>query len=776
MPGLSTASTNTAPIAGDPSPWIDHPAIPQVSLEQLLDSNPVPTFVINADHVITHWNHACELIIGTPAHEMVGTRNQWKAFYPEQRPVLADIIVDDGGEALVDKFYGGKFRHSKIIPNAVEVEDFFPNFPGGGRWLFFTATPLHDDKGNIVGAIETLQDITDQKIAEQGLKRAKEEILEREALLHSAIEAIGESFAVYDAEDKLAFCNEEYRQVYPATAPAIVVGNRFEDIVRYGAERGQYLEAVGRVDAWVAERMALHRADESELIQHLKDGRWLKIRERKTTNGHTVGFRVDITDFYRAKEAAEAANQAKSQFLATMSHEIRTPMNGILGMAQILMNPNLAEDERQEYVRAILRSGQVLLALLNDILDLSKVEAGKLEIHTEDFSPVDLVGRSVQLFLQPAQKKNTKLTWESSLAASTQHAGDAIRLHQMLTNLISNAVKFTSDGRIVVTVEEYAATADRQFLEFSVSDTGAGIPPEKVLELFKPFSQIDNSATRQQGGTGLGLSIVKKLAKMMGGDAGVTSEVGKGSRFWFRVEAPRSAQATPAPATTEARQEVVTVFSGHILIAEDDPLHRKILKAMLIKLGASVTEVEDGLQAVGAVTQGQPFDLILMDLRMPCLDGMDAAEQIRQWQTSQHQKALPIIAITASVYDEDRQRCEAVGIHDLIAKPIDFATLSQQLEKYLPFERRAKSQPVAVATGPAEMPLDIPRIDSIVAELKPLLQYRKFDALSRIRHLKSALANTRLEPDVELIADTLKGMNFDHALSLLNKLQASLPR
>ncbi len=763
--------------SGESKSWIDIPPILDVSLEQLLDSNPVPMFVVNTDHVITHWNHACELIIGAPAYEMVGTRNQWKAFYPEQRPVLADIMVNGGASELVGKFYGGKYRQSKIIPGAIEAEDFFPNFPGGGRWLFFTATPLRDNKGTIVGAIETLQDVTERKITEQNLERVKENLQERESLLHSAIETIGEAFAVYDAEDKLAFCNEEYRQIYATTAPAIVVGSTFEQIVRYGAEHGQYQEAVGRTDEWVAERLAQHRNNESELVQHLDDGRWLKIRERKTDKGHTVGFRVDITDIVRAREAAEAANQAKSQFLAAMSHEIRTPMNGILGMAQILLNAALSEEDRQEYVRTILRSGQVLLALLNDILDLSKVEAGKLELQTSVFSPVDLLGRAVQLFSLPAKNKNIDISWESALVASRQYLGDPLRLHQMLSNLISNAVKFTAQGKIVVAVSEQLVSADRRFLEFSVTDTGSGISPGNIEHLFKPFSQIDNSARRQSSGTGLGLSIVRKFSKMMGGDAGVQSELGKGSRFWFRIEAPPGDDKLAA-----AQDEMLGVeggtsirFSGRILIVEDDPIHRKIVEAMLTKLGISVAIAEDGLQAVAAVGNQEAFDLILMDITLPHLDGIEAAKRIRHWQESQHQAIRPIIAISASAYEEDRQKCECAGIEDLVAKPIDFSLLIKQLEKYLPFERMNGTE-ITPTADDTERPVDLELLRGLISELTPLILNRKFDALGRVKQLKSAAANSKFENNVALIENTLKGMGFEQALSQLNELSASLTR
>jgi len=779
MSAISTsASYEDIQIVGEAASWIDVPSIPQVSLEQLLDSNPVPTFVINADHVITHWNRACELIIGVPAFEMVGTRDQWKAFYPQPRPVLADIIVNGETDGLVEKYYKGKYSPSKTIPNAIEAEDFFPNFPGGGRWLFFTATPLRDNNGKVVGAIETLQDATERKIAEHRLQKVTEQMRERELLLRSSIETIGEAFVIYDAEDKLAFFNEEYRHTYATSAPVIEVGKSFEEIIRYGAEHGQYRDAIGRVDQWVAERLAVHNSGQGEFVQRLDNGRWLKIRERKTELGHTVGFRVDVTEFYLAKEAAEAANLAKSQFLATMSHEIRTPMNAILGMAQILLNPEVLEENRQEYIWAILRSGQVLLTLLNDILDLSKVEAGKVAIQSELFSPVDLVSTATHLFSIQARNKNLQLSWQSDIHPHEQFLGDSQRLQQMMSNLISNAVKFTAKGSVRVEAKVSENIADQCILEFAVHDTGPGIAADKLATLFTPFSQLDNSSTRQYGGTGLGLSIVKKLAKLMGGDAGVETELGVGATFWFRIQTALAPRGPALELTNDRKLDRSNVrLSGHVLVVEDDPIHQKVIQSMLKKLGLSTCLVGDGQAAVNAITQGQIFDLVLMDITLPVLDGIKATIQIRQNPATAQ---LPIVALTASAFDEDRRRCQAVGINDFMAKPIEVATLMACLGKYLPYQATLTDQASSFnAESLAAKPqgarhIDVELVRSLIAEIRPLLALRKFDALARTKHLKTVLAQTHLESDIDAISAVLKEMNFEQAIKRLDHLASSL--
>jgi len=241
----------------------------------------------------------------------------------------------------------------------------------------------------------------------------------------------------------------------------------------------------------------------------------------------------------QARAGAESANIAKTQFLATMSHELRTPLTGLLGMADILCQPDVSSEERQEYAQIILNSGKTLLALLNDILDLSKVEAGRLEIALADFHPAPLLEELTTLFGEPARRKGVSISaiWEGSPAA--HYVSDPIRVRQMLTNLIANAVKFTDQGSIRVEGRELRRHGAVSELEFAVVDTGMGIAREKLPLLFQPFSQVDNSNARQSGGTGLGLSIVRRIAQLMGGDAGVASEPGKGSRFWVRIQATR---------------------------------------------------------------------------------------------------------------------------------------------------------------------------------------------------------------------------------------------
>ncbi len=420
-----------------------------------------------------------------------------------------------------------------------------------GRWEIRYAA---DGSASLL--IGTVQDVTQAVVAEERLRRS-------EMILHSAIDTINEAFAVFDPDDRLIYCNDKYREVYPSVAELIQPGVRFETIIRALAERGAPGVPAEDIEGWVARCLAAHR-EGSVTIQRTDNDRWLRILERTTPEGYIVGFRVDITELVQAKEAAEAANIAKSRFLATMSHEIRTPMNGILGMAQLLLGPDVSDQEREESARVILNAGQGLLGLLNDILDLAKVEAGKMSLEMGEVAPASLIEEIRQLYQGNASQRGLELK-ASWTGPNRRYRGDAQRLRQMLANLVSNALKFTEKGEVRIEAGEIDRDGSRATLEFAVIDTGIGIPPEKLDLLFKPFSQVDSTATRQHGGTGLGLSIVRSLAELMGGESGVESTPGVGSRFWIRIPAEALGDATgkdAKPATCDG-----AIFSPEALLS-----------------------------------------------------------------------------------------------------------------------------------------------------------------------------------------------------------------
>ena len=552
-----------------------------------------------------------------------------------------------------------------------------------GRWIWVldrgkVARWTEDGKPLLISG--THQDITRRKEAEERYRNS-------EQLLRSAIDTIGEAFVIFDENDRLLACNEQYRAFYQASRPIIEIGRSFEEIIRYGVACGQYLDAVGREEAWIAERLRQHRQGNTELIQQLDGGRWLKIRERLTPSGHIVGFRVDITSLVKAKETAEAANIAKSRFLATMSHEIRTPMNGILGMAQLLMSDEVTAGERFDYARTILESGQTLLTLLNDILDLSKVEAGHLELERRPFRAARLIDDIQALFRESAHQKGLTLRAEWRSPRTSSYLGDQHRLRQMLSNLLSNALKFTAAGEVALVACELGRIDGQAEIEFSVSDTGPGIAADAIPRLFRPFSQLDSSSTRVFGGTGLGLSIVHQLARLMGGDAGVESTPGVGSRFWIRVRI-EVADAADCPERDEAGEgespSITQAMRGHVLVVEDNPVNRKVIAALLHKLTLRVSLAEDGAQALSVLAGDPSIDLVLMDLHMPVLDGLAATRQLRTHEArAGNEHRMPVIALTAAAFDEDRQHAESAGMDDFLTKPVALAQLRQKLAKWL---------------------------------------------------------------------------------------------
>ena len=647
-------------------------------LNNILEGTHVGTWEWNVQTGAAVFNERWAAIIGYTLDELAPVSiDTWMKFaHPD------DLKLS---QELLEKHFAGELGY-------YECESRMRHKDGHWVWVLDrgkVASWTPEDKPLLMSG--THQDITSRKDAEARL-------LEAEALLRSAVETIGEAFVVYDAEDRLVFCNEKYRELYYLSAPVIEPGRSFEEIIRYGVERGQYKGAISREEAWIAERLAAHRQANQELIQQLDDGRWLKITERRTPSGHIVGFRVDVTEFYRAREAAEAANTAKSRFLATMSHEIRTPMNGILGMAQMLLMPTLTDDDRQDYARIILNSGQTLLALLNDILDISKVEAGKLELESAALDPAQIIHEIQVLFAETAGHKGLRIEsgWIGATAQPGQpgqrYLGDPHRLRQMLSNLVGNALKFTAQGHIRIEAREVERDGPHALLEFRVTDTGIGIPEEKQALLFKAFSQADSSTTRQFGGTGLGLSLVRSMAKLMGGDVGLDSEAGHGACFWFRIRA--DLLAVGVDSRDDVRQAIVGAddtamgvrpgsFTGRILVVDDNATNRLVLKAMLNKPGVRCDFVEDGQQAVDAITRGMAPDLVLMDCQMPVMDGYQATLQIRRWETEHARPRLPIVALTASAFEDDRQHCLEVGMDDFLAKPIDIEKLTATLGRWL---------------------------------------------------------------------------------------------
>ena len=670
------------------------------------------------------------------------------------------------------------FKAHKADPNLGDFISQPVRNKGNGKWTFYISRRLNDARGNFLGlvlvgmSVEVITNFYERVARNLGegatisLFRSDLTLLTRWPHRDEVIGTVNRSGSAFEIVEM----RKKNEDVVLRSTPRFSTG---ESVLRLSAVRKAeryplYVVFVVTDDLFLASwrrSMVFIAAVTLAGVLILSFGLMALVRNLEQRE-------ADMEEMGRLKLAAESANLAKSRFLATMSHEIRTPMNGMLGMAQMLLSPNLKPGDQQDYARTILTSGQTLLTLLNDVLDFSKIEAGKFKFESVVFEPGQIIHDTTSLFAGYAGNKDLRLDGAWYGPPGQRYEADAYRLRQMLSNLVGNGIKFTASGQIHVEGREIRRDGESAMLEFSVSDTGMGIPADKQGLLFHPFSQVDTSTTREFGGSGLGLSIVSSLARLMGGDVGVESEQGKGARFWFRIradivpmgedsrQAGRADTAGPVPAT----------WRGRVLVVEDDPTNRRVVEALLTKLGLAVTLANDGQEGVKAMQAAERPDLVLMDIHMPVLDGYGATEQIRRWEQNKGMARLPVVALSADVFAAARERAMLAGMDDFLSKPISVDALKSILGKWLGAGSAAlPGMPVRSGTRS----LDKPRFLDLVAEIEPLLAQNKFDAIGRFKDLQDLAADTFLATEIDEIAAMLGQFRFDAALERLHRVAAT---
>ena len=491
--------------------------------------------------------------------------------------------------------------------------------------------------------------------------------------LREAIDAMPDGLAFYDSHDRLVIWNARYAEINPEIADILTQGATFREIVQTGIDRGHYPEAEGREAEWLDERMTARSRLSCAMEQKTSDDRWLKVQDRRTADGGVVTLVNDITELKRdaeilaaARDAAEAANRAKSEFLANMSHEIRTPLNGVIGVAQALSGTPMNE-RQQEMLELIRSSGATLQHLLSDILDLARVESGRMELRSEPFDLAKAVNEAAQLYAAQAEEKGLRFFVEAPEDTRVWIDGDVVRLKQILTNLVSNAVKFTTQGLVSLSISRGVGAEGEPVFRFMVSDTGVGFDAAARARLFSRFEQADGTITRRFGGTGLGLAICRELAGMMGGDLDCESEPDGGSTFILTV--PLNEVAAPVRET--APIEVSSAQPDRplrVLLADDHPTNRKVVELVLSQIDVELVVTEDGAEALAAF-RDHAFDVVLMDMQMPVMDGLTATREIRLHEAAMGAPRTPVVMLTANALPEHMAAAREAGADHHLSKP-----------------------------------------------------------------------------------------------------------
>ncbi|GAB4261880.1 MAG: hypothetical protein Kow0065_12480 [Methylomicrobium sp.] len=573
---------------------------------------------------------------------------------------------------------------------------------GAERWISHTCKPIYGERGEYLGRHGVIRDITAARETEAQLRK-----------LVLAVEQSPESIVITNLQTEIEYVNEAFVQNTGYRRDEVIGKNPrvLQSGITPKATYDGLWEAMMRGDSWKGE-FVNKRKDGSEYVEFAiitplrqADGRithYVAVKEditEKKRNGEELDrYRHHLEDLVASRTAeletarklADAANQAKSAFLANMSHEIRTPMNAILGLTFLLRQSPLSA-EQHERLNKIDISAQHLLSIINDILDLSKIEAGRLQLEQTDFALDTILDHIRSLIAEQAKAKGLTVEVQYDRVPDWLR-GDPTRLRQALLNYAGNAVKFTETGGIVLRAKLLQENEDELLIRFEVQDTGIGIAKDKLPLLFEAFMQSDATITRKYGGTGLGLAITKRLALMMGGSVGVDSVLGQGSTFWFTVRLQRGRGVMPPAESVEKSDRAETLLRRHhagarVLVAEDNPINREVVIELLHSVGLSVDIAENGAVALAKVHRAH-YDLVLMDMQMPEMDGLDATRGIRAHPEFAR---LPILAMTANAYEEDRRACFQAGMNDFVAKPVIPESLYDAVLRWLACDGKTRA-------------------------------------------------------------------------------------
>ncbi|MCZ8123207.1 MAG: ATP-binding protein [Magnetospirillum sp.] len=657
----------------------------RLGLELAVETAQVGWWEVDSATGARNWSPRARDIWGIGRDVSASQETYLAAIHPDDVTQAVNLTADNVGTVVRHyrvRHAGGEIRHVRQHTRAERNAD-----------------------GTVRRIMGTVIDVTDIENLRTAAERAK-------ATLDGALDAMDEGFALFDAQERLVTCNRTYKRLRPGAAARAVPGAKFADILEAAIDDIHPREATEQRAALIAWRLAKFRDPDGPIEIVRADGTTIEVTETRSDAGYTVSIYRDVTqerraaaELVRAKALAEQANYAKSRFLATMSHEIRTPMNGVLGTVELLAGTQL--DGRQRgYVEAVERSASALLAILDDILDYSKLEAGDMKIEEIAYDPAAVLRQTVALLTPGAEKKRLALECAVEAGVPQTVAGDPTRVRQVLFNLIGNAVKFTERGGVAATLSR-----DGDSLVFAISDTGIGIAADALPRLFDRFSQADETISRRFGGTGLGLAIVRELAQAMGGDIAVVSELGKGSTFSMRLPV-RAASARPTQSAEPAAARA-PARPLDLLVAEDNEINRMVVRGFLERMGHSVAFVVDGREAIQHAREKR-YDAILMDAQMPEIDGVEATRWIRV--LPEPFGSVPIVALTANAMRGDREAYLAAGMNDYVAKPIKAEELARALERATGIAATNPAAPAAEARPTPEA--GAKNLAALVADLR----------------------------------------------------------